>query len=143
MEIFLTIFAGTSVYVLGQLLSRFILDPIQKQKETIGKIAFALTFYGNKFPFQDKDGKILNIDELNKSQDEVRILASDLRASIKTVPFYRFFSSIRFVLRVDKIKTASSNLIGWSNSFSSIGEMPNPRHQFRKEISKALSIELE
>lgn len=143
MEIFLTIFAGTSIYVLGQLLSRFILDPIQKQKETIGKIAFALTFYGNKFPFQDKDGKIINIDELNKSSEDIRTLASELRSSTKNIPIYNFFSVMKVVPSINNIKSASASIIGWSNSFYTTGEIPNPRFQFRKEVSEALEIELE
>ena len=141
--IFTTVFAGTAIFVIGQLLSRFILDPIQKQKEIIGKIIFAPSFYGNKFPFEDENGKIVNIDELNQSSIDIRTLASELRASTKNIPFYNFFSLIKIIPNVNNIKEASSSLIGWSNSFYTKNEIPNPRIQFRKEISKALNIELE
>lgn len=141
-QIFWTITAGVSIFVFGQIISKFIIDPIQKQKEILGKISYALSFYGNRFPFMDDKGKIINIDELNKSSEEIRSLASDIRATRYSIPFYNLFSSIKIVPNANAIKETSTSLIGWSNSLFS-NQIPNDRHHFRKEISKVLGIELE
>lgn len=47
MEIFFTILSGTAVYVIGQIISKFIIIPIYKQKEVVGEIADSLIYYRN------------------------------------------------------------------------------------------------
>lgn len=42
MNIFATIVAGITVFVLGQILLKLVIEPIQKLRETISEIAFHL-----------------------------------------------------------------------------------------------------
>lgn len=46
---FLTVIAGTLVFVIGQIFIEFILKPIQKYKKLKADAAFCLRFYRNKF----------------------------------------------------------------------------------------------
>lgn len=41
----LTIFGGVLVYVIGQVTSKFLIDPIHEQKKLIGEIGDSLIFY--------------------------------------------------------------------------------------------------
>ena len=42
---FLTVFSGTVVFVAGQNVSRFFIEPIHEQRRLIGEIAYVLIFY--------------------------------------------------------------------------------------------------
>lgn len=141
MYIFLTIFAGVSVFVSGQLISKFIIDPIQRQKEIIGEIIFALSFYGNQFPFLDNHGNIVNIDELRQSSQKIRKHASDIRSTRCSIPFYKFWARMSIVPDAGSIEEVSSNLIGWSNSLSS-NVISNDRYVFREKVAKLLRVEV-
>ncbi len=127
------------VYVLGKLTEIVFVIPIQKQKETLGKIVYALTYFGNRFPFTDKEGKIINLEELIDASDKVRNLGSDLRTTLYMIPYYRLFSVIGLVLPKENIKEASVNLIGWSNSF--LDTDSRSRRLFRKKLIELLQIE--
>ena len=52
-----TAFFGAVVLVLGQLIQRFLLDPIQTQRKTVGEIAFNLTFLGRFRPSPGRGGR--------------------------------------------------------------------------------------
>ena len=49
MSTFLTIIAGVAVYVLGQLIIKLIVDPIQAFKSTVGEISIALINNANVY----------------------------------------------------------------------------------------------
>jgi hypothetical protein len=45
-----TIIGGVFVYTISQVLTKFIIDPINEQKKLIGEIADTLIFYDNIYP---------------------------------------------------------------------------------------------
>ena len=47
--IFATVISGTLIFVIGQIILKFIIEPIHKQKEIIGEIADALIYYADVF----------------------------------------------------------------------------------------------
>jgi len=45
--VFLTVFAGVTTYVLGQLILKFLIEPVHELKRTIGEIAHSLVEHAN------------------------------------------------------------------------------------------------
>jgi len=66
----------------------------------------------------------------------LRRLASNLRATLETVPCYNFWARIRCVRRRADVLAGMSGLIGWSNSLRGSIE------PHREQISKALRLAL-
>jgi hypothetical protein len=101
----LTVVLGFVVFVLGQIVQRFFLEPMQEQKRIIGEIAFAVLYYGNVSIMANKERQEEAVFHLRK-------LAGQLRATLWTVPWYRLFESLRMVEKRENVLTASEQLVG-------------------------------
>ncbi|MBC7809857.1 MAG: hypothetical protein H7175_01850 [Burkholderiales bacterium] len=112
----LTAFFGVLVFVLGQFVQKFILEPIQEQRKVIAEIAFVLVFLRNV-----SKGSISTEEELHEANATIRRLAAQLRATLWTIPLYGVFARLRIVPERKAIFEASKALIGWSNSIYSGG----------------------
>ncbi|MBA3872320.1 MAG: hypothetical protein H0X30_24520 [Anaerolineae bacterium] len=107
-----TAFFAVVVYVVGQFIQHFLLEPIQEQRKVIGDVAFAIVFYANAgIIFTEED-----IATKQKDKAEIRKLASQLRATLYTVPFYSVLAFLRIVPKRNALMKASGSLIGFSNS---------------------------
>jgi len=109
----LTISGGVIVFVIGQLLTRTIIDPIHNLKKTIGEIAFALDFHAPAI--HTPIGKRENED---KAQAALRKLSCDLRSEIRIIPMYWLWSicSCCALPKRKDVLSAASHLMGLSNS---------------------------
>ena len=105
-----TIVPATLIYVIGQILTRFVLDPIQEQARTVGQIAFSLLAYADVGPATHKP------ERLDEASRALRELAAQLRASRRVIPGYYFFAAVRVVVSKPVLLEASANLIHWSNA---------------------------
>ena len=141
MEIFLTILSGTFVFVIGQTIQNFILLPIQRHKEVIGKINNKLKFYD----FVISNHISLIKEELVlEARRELRHLSCDLESTYKEIPFrntllfvFNFFD----LRKVDEISDSASRLMGLSNISESETESEfHRRHQDTDKIRKILHI---
>src|SRR5689334_20030287 len=92
LKIAVTAVFGVFVFVVGQVLQRLFIEPLQEQRKLLGKIAYALTFYANAMAAKQLSfdcGKAgLEPDELKVVVKELRGLGSELRASQNTIPLY-------------------------------------------------------
>jgi hypothetical protein len=131
----LTIFGGAVVLVVGQIVQRFYLEPIQEQRRIIGEIAYALIYDANVV-------RELFVEErVKETVTRMRQLASSLRATVRTIPSYGFFARQGVVPPADNVMRASRELIGLSNSTTErVGE---ENHRRRVRIAKELDIEME
>src|SRR5215210_5586336 len=75
------------VFVAGQIVQRFVLEPIQEQKRLIGEIAHALLFYANRNAAGGEMGAF-TAEQIHEASRHLRDLAGHLRSSIFYVPFY-------------------------------------------------------
>jgi hypothetical protein len=107
-----TVLAGVLVYVLGQWVVKFFIEPIQSQAKLIVEIAFSLTFYANMYGLY---GKIDN-KELHDISTTLRKHASDLQASVWSIKSYWFWQLLGVVPKKKNVSKASGQLIGMSNS---------------------------
>lgn len=108
----LTILGGVVVYVTGQIISKFFIEPIHEQKKIIGEIADALIFYANVYCNPGTGSK----KKMNEASERLRQLATLLHSKTHLIPWYKFFEKIRVVVESSSIEKASTKLIGLSNS---------------------------
>lgn len=161
-DVAIAIVSGVAIFVVGQIVSNFLLEPLQRYRELVGKISYSLIFYGNATTtlqdiyFQDIEA-LKELPEPKKSTIENRYLqviqkdwdnvddakrtlrqqASELMSASNAIPLYNLWAILGIIPRRKYILKASENLIGLSNSSSLDG--PSDR---RKEIAKALNIEI-
>lgn len=110
--VFLTVLSGVITYVVGQLVMKLIIEPVQELRRTIGVISHSLIQRANVI----HNPGVLAKDEMNETSQELRKLSSQLQSHLYLVPFYSVTASIFRLPSRDKIIAASSALIGLSNS---------------------------
>jgi hypothetical protein len=107
-----TVISGVLVFVVGQWVIKFFIEPIHAQSKLLGEIAYSLTFYANIFGNADLHDKNMLIEV----KTTLRTQASNLRASAWTIRGYWFWQLLRVVPQKRDVIRASENLIGLSNS---------------------------
>lgn len=137
----LTVIGGVIVFVIGQLIVKFLIEPLQEQAKLIGEIANSLILYSNvggnvephyyeglkkaneleepiKKVTMERYEKILNNhwEKSDNTSDILRHQASRLMGVTNSIPLYNFWASLRFVPKRQNILLASTQLIGMSNS---------------------------
>jgi hypothetical protein len=135
------------VFVAGQALLRFIVEPIQEQRRLIGEIAHALLFYAKVYQLEqfikkaqkETEQHKQRLAELDEARTTLRSLAGRLQTSLWTVPAYDTIARMGWVRRKEDILTASRELVGWSNSLYG-GRTSEQRDKRRRIISEVLGI---
>jgi len=111
-DIFWTVLAGVSVFVLGQMAIQFLIEPFRDYRDLVGRIAHATVFYQN---VTDSPG-LRSPATVDEGMKVMRGLAAELPQRAYAIPAYRFFATIRLLPKLADIQSASSSLIGYSNS---------------------------
>jgi hypothetical protein len=139
----LTVFAGFVVFVAGQSVQRFVLEPVQEQRKVIGEIAYALLFYANVYRIEEieeyeklGEQRVVELEEARKS---LRGLAGRLQTSLWTVPAYDALARMGWVRKKEEVLTASRELVGWSNNLYS-DRTSAQRDRRRTIIAEVLGI---
>jgi hypothetical protein len=120
----LTAVFGVVVFVAGQSIQRFVLDPIQEQRKTVGEVAHAVLMFGNVnnvAAIRAAGNPVAWAAEPEQVVREVRALAARLQSSLYIIPLYKVFATLRVVPERDRILRAIQHLTGWSNSIYSGG----------------------
>lgn len=130
----LTIIGGITIFVIGQLVSQFLIKPIISLKEEIGKITYALMYYSNVYTNPSIDPDKINIYmEVSK---ELRNRACELRAK------YCAVSSLALLLfrqpKKEDMAEASNRLIFLHNSLMGGDAVENKK--VSNEIEELLKI---
>ncbi|MEH1939451.1 MAG: hypothetical protein V7L01_04420 [Nostoc sp.] len=137
MEIFMTILSGVFVFILSQLILKFIIEPIQEFRKTVADIAFALIEYANIYSNPGYAGNELE----NKASQDLRKLSSRLNAQIYLIPGYRTISNLFKLPSKTNLIEAPSELIGLSNGvFKSPIDLVNTNLERAKKIRIILGI---
>jgi len=111
----LTAILGVLVFVAGQAILRFVVEPVQEQKRLIGEVTHALLFYANRGPIGVELGSY-PAEHLYEASAHLRDLAGRLRASVFYVPFYDSLARLGVVPTKEDALEAAAQLVGWSNS---------------------------
>jgi hypothetical protein len=112
----LTVIIGVSVYVLGQIIMMFFIDPVNKLKLTIGEVLDILVYYANVYT---NPRNTHEPDEMtqrrNEASDALRQKAVQLKSRANLVRLYSLASFFRMVPREEEVNQAHSELIFLSN----------------------------
>lgn len=116
----ITIFGSVFVYIIGQLLSKFLIDPTHELKKVIGEVRLNLAFYA-----QTVHTPISRTPEhSDKAHDAFLKSSCELLAKVNTIPFYWFVARISFGFLPSKknIMDAARQLRGLSTYMHETGD---------------------
>ena len=130
MQIFLTIIAGVSVYVLGQFILRIIIEPIQELRKEIQLVISNCIYY------EDIVLNMPNIEEdlIKEASITLRKRSSELESKASIVPLLDLFSKTNIVPNHKAISDISSALIGLSNVTVNNGDYRNNGENYKRLI---------
>jgi len=133
----LTILGGILILIFGQIIVRFFIDPLIRQRRAIGKVVDALIYHADVYANPGTAPK--------EVQDEVRLIlrekASLLSSRTYEIPLYNFFASLNAVLPKKNIHEVCRSLMYLSNSIHCGDSIESYNH--RKTIRNALHIQKE
>ena len=119
--VFYIILAGVIIYVLGEIIVKIVIDPVQELKRVIAEIAFKLIHYSHVFrlasseePSGEAAGQTIDQEKLEQAADEYRKLASMLNAGYRLVPFYSISKLLFFLPKETDIIDARNALLEMS-----------------------------
>jgi hypothetical protein len=128
----ITVVLGFFVFVLGQFTQRLCIEPIQEQKRVIGEIAYLLDYYRDV-------ASVAKAGLAEEASRELRRLAGELRSSLRTVLWYRFFEYFGVVEKRNNVMTATTELKAVSFSIRRTKDNAAARRHMSAVI-QALSI---
>ena len=131
-----TVLSGVLVFVLGQWVIKFFVEPIHEQSKLIGEIAYSLTFYANIYGNAD----YLDKNVLDEAKKTLRSQASNLRASAWTIRSYWLWQFIRLIPKKRNVIKASEYMIGLSNAVFA-NEYRESFDERQNEIKKLLGFQ--
>ena len=105
----LTILGGVSIYVIGQIVMKFLIEPVHELLHEIGRIGYILIRFANVYTNTGL-GKRHQVANRN-----LRMHSSLLRSKTHLIKWHCLFSMVRVVPSKEDIQKASSLLIGISN----------------------------
>lgn len=113
MTVFITVFSGVLVYVIGQIIMKLIIDPINDLKKTISKIVYDLVFYANVLG----NPKGPDNENMASACKIMRQHSSILHAATHLVPAYKYIYKPFGIPSPEKIRKATNKLIYLSNGY--------------------------
>lgn len=157
----LTVFGGIVVFVAGQVIVKFLIEPFQNYRKLVGEIASSLIYNANASTSlhdvyltqleeaERKDGArnemvaerlraVIKSDyhRLDDARRTFREQASRLMGTTNMIPMYGLWSFLQIVPKREDIIAASAHLISLSNS---VGEAGTER---RQNIAERLRIKV-
>ena len=158
LKIALTAVAGVTVFVLGQIVQKWFIEPIQEQRKLVGDIVYSIVLHSNLFNYRDHlraVGQIRRqLDNLNAADaaqlneaydllkertaegtDHLRRLSSRIHGSIQVIPCYWLLETLRIAYNRDALYDVASKLVQWAQ---------NPELettvQFQNDIATLLNV---
>ena len=131
----MTIFGGVLVYVIGQLLSKFLIDPTHELKKVIGEVRFDLAFYAPTI----HEPIARTPERSDKAYAALLKSSCELLAKVNAIPFYWLVSCISFGYLPSKkhIRDAATQLRGLSTYMHETGDKANSHVEvIRNRVSK-------
>ncbi len=108
-EVFWTVLAGVSVFVVGQLFLRVVVDPIQELWKLTGEIAHSLIYYANVY------SSLTAPDRKEEAKVAFRDKAAQLQAKAYAIIWYSLWWLLRLTPKKSDVIESSRCLIALSN----------------------------
>lgn len=118
-----TISGGLILYVIGQFLSKFFIEPIYELKKVIGEVRFNLAFHSCVIHTPISR----NSERSEKAHDALMKCSCDLLTRVEAIPFYSFISDFSrgFLPSKQAIIDSAVNLRGLSTYVHETGDKAN------------------
>ena len=118
-----TVLGGVCIYVIGQIVLKFLIEPISELKKTIGGIADFLVYHADRYanvePISQAEGEN-SVDpkesRLAETSRAARTLASELVVRVHMIPAYRRLSRVCIVPGLERIERAYNCLLYTSDA---------------------------
>lgn len=120
---FVTVVTGTTVYVLGQMVSKFVIDPVYEMRRKVLKTRDDVSFYSNIYTNWARPDAF-PVDTVRSTSLALRQASMGLSAAVGAVLFYGLWVRIGLLPEKEKIRVAARDLIYLSNSHGLADEGP-------------------
>jgi hypothetical protein len=134
----LTVFGGIVVFVIGQVATKFFVEPIHEQSKAISEIIDSMIFFANLYSNPDSRNPPSTAKERDEASKTLRRHASQLSSKTNSIVWYRLWEFLRVVPKRSGVTEACKGLIGLSNNLFS-GTSVDSR-EFRTQITKGLNL---
>ncbi len=153
--VLLTVLSGVSVYVIGQIVLKFVVDPLHAQRETRGKVIDFLIQHETRYRYPGTEPSNPMIKKVGTSAEEwghqleetkyrARELASELMVRANAIPLYGAFQFVRLVRTRGDIRLAHTELRDLSFHLLKVAVFEGTQNAKRVDkIKTALKIEPE
>jgi hypothetical protein len=112
-EVFWTVVAGVAVFVFGQAVVKFVIEPWHEYRMLVGHIAHAVILYSTA----NANPELVSPVPIEEARRELRSLSGELWQRTYAIPLYGPISRVCwFAPTWQEIREAASGLIGLSNS---------------------------
>ncbi len=134
----ITVIIGVSVYVLGQVIVKFFIEPVNLLSQTIGEVLDTLIYYSYIYT-NPVTGPIVKseVEDRQRAQDALRQQATLLLSKDSRVRWRRVSSFLKIIPSKENVKKAHSELIFLSNSCFKCD--PKKTYESSERIVKFLS----
>jgi hypothetical protein len=112
---FITVVTGTAVYVLGQMFSKFLIDPVHELRQKVLQTRDDLSFHANIYSNWGTPGG-LPVEKVRATSETLRQASVRLSAAVGAVVFYNLWVRARLLPSQEVIRSAARDLIYLSNS---------------------------
>ncbi|WP_129590223.1 hypothetical protein [Roseovarius nitratireducens] len=112
MNVFFVVLSGTLVFVLGQIALRLFIEPWQRCRESIARVAYVL----DRYPAVYSNPGVGTRESQDVAAKEIRECVAELTYCAHGVPLYRVFVTLGALPRKTDIFAAQQQLIGLSNT---------------------------
>lgn len=139
LKIVLTAVSGVVIFVIGQIIQKWFIEPIQEQRKIVGEIVYALAFYANLFNYnnlsrglakqryqaekvEEREAQIWDEafamvkGKMAEGSEKLRGLSSQIHQSIQLIPCYLILEKLGIVYKRRKLYAIAIKLIEWANS---------------------------
>ncbi|SOD19186.1 hypothetical protein [Nitrosomonas ureae] len=110
--VFFTVLSGVSIFVIGQLIVKLVLDPVHDLKKIIGQISHTLIERANIIA----NPGVPTREVMDETSNLLRKLSSQLHAHLYLIPTYDVTCRIFRLPSKEMLLAASTHLVGLSNS---------------------------
>jgi hypothetical protein len=112
LQVFWTVFSGTLVFVVGQIVLNSFIEPWQRQREAVARVAYILDRYNAEILTPG----VAKREAMDEAATELRRSMADLTVGPNAIPFYGALSRFLKLPSNCDLREAQKHLWGLSNS---------------------------
>ena len=110
--VLLTVLSGVLTYVVGQLVLKLMIEPVQEMKKTIGQISHSLIEHANVI----QNPGVPSEEKIKETSQHLRKLSSQVQTHLYLVPLYNLTAQVFRLPSRAQVLAASQSLMGLFNS---------------------------